>query len=354
MSQASTKPYLIRAIHEWCTDHGLTPYLAVAVDEQTRVPPGYARNGEIVLNVSVAATNQLQLDNDFISFQARFNGRAHDIVVPVSNVSAIYARENGHGMAFDVVKAAPVVGATPRLRSTSSEDRAPAPRPNRAKPNLSLAPAPSAPPASEAGPAAAQATPGPTVAAPATPPAVVPAGLPALPPPVSALSVVTPAQRPAAGPPPSTADETDAGGASQQEPAPRTRHARPASGLKPSRLRPAFPSVATPPAPEPAAAPVTQPAADVDGLSEQPAVLDPKPKTGSPRRRSGRPSLAPLASGDALKDDSQRVSDPAPVDAAPEKSERAETFGPPDGPPDGPHDGPKGAGRGRARLTRVK
>jgi len=110
MADPSTKPYLIRAIHEWCTDNGFTPYLAVTVDERTIVPPGYARNGEIVLNASVAATNQLRLDNDFISFQARFNGRAHDILVPVTNVSAIYARENGHGMAFEVPKSPAVVG----------------------------------------------------------------------------------------------------------------------------------------------------------------------------------------------------------------------------------------------------
>lgn len=105
MSGSSTKPYLIRAIHEWCSDQGHTPYLAVAVDEHTIVPTEYVKAGEIVLNVSLAATNRLRLGNDWIEFQARFGGVARDISIPVSNVSAIYARETGHGMAFEVNKA---------------------------------------------------------------------------------------------------------------------------------------------------------------------------------------------------------------------------------------------------------
>jgi stringent starvation protein B len=105
MSEASTKPYLIRAIHEWCSDSGLTPYLSVAVDDTTQVPREYVRAGEIVLNVSIEATNRLKLGNDFVEFQARFNGQARDIMIPIANVSAIYARENGHGMSFEVAKA---------------------------------------------------------------------------------------------------------------------------------------------------------------------------------------------------------------------------------------------------------
>jgi stringent starvation protein B len=104
MSEASTKPYLIRAIHEWCSDNGFTPYLAVAVDQTTQVPREYVRAGEIVLNVSLEATNKLQLGNDYVEFQARFGGQARDIVIPIANVSAIYARENGHGMSFEVAK----------------------------------------------------------------------------------------------------------------------------------------------------------------------------------------------------------------------------------------------------------
>jgi stringent starvation protein B len=105
VSETSTKPYLIRAIHEWCSDNGYTPYLAVAVDERTQVPMEYVKAGEIVLNVSLGATNRLALGNELISFQARFGGVAREISVPIDSISAIYARENGHGMAFEVPKA---------------------------------------------------------------------------------------------------------------------------------------------------------------------------------------------------------------------------------------------------------
>ena len=101
MSTVSTKPYLLRATWEWCVDQGFTPYLATLVDENTRVPPGYARDGQIVLNLSPDATGQLQMDNEYISFQGRFGGVAHSLVIPVANVIAIYARENGQGMAFE-------------------------------------------------------------------------------------------------------------------------------------------------------------------------------------------------------------------------------------------------------------
>jgi stringent starvation protein B len=98
----STRPYLIRALHDWCTDNGFTPYLAVYVDRSVLVPQEYVKNSEIVLNVSFDATSQLQLGNEFIEFKARFGGVARDIVVPVDHVIAIYARENGQGMAFPV------------------------------------------------------------------------------------------------------------------------------------------------------------------------------------------------------------------------------------------------------------
>lgn len=102
MSETSTKPYLLRAIYEWCTDNGYTPYLAVSVDSQTRVPREFVKNGEIVLNIGFTATSGLKLDNDVIHFSARFGGVSREIVVPVENVSAIYARENGQGMAFEI------------------------------------------------------------------------------------------------------------------------------------------------------------------------------------------------------------------------------------------------------------
>jgi stringent starvation protein B len=102
MSETSTKPYLLRALYEWCTDNGYTPYIVVVVDDSTRVPAEFVKNGEIVLNISFEATGNLKIDNDFIHFKARFGGIAREIEVPVSNVSAIYARENGQGMAFEV------------------------------------------------------------------------------------------------------------------------------------------------------------------------------------------------------------------------------------------------------------
>ena len=99
---SSTRPYLIRALHDWCTDNGFTPYLAVYVDRSVQVPQEYVKNNEIVLNVSFEATSQLQLGNEFVEFKARFGGVARDISVPVDHVIAIYARENGQGMAFPV------------------------------------------------------------------------------------------------------------------------------------------------------------------------------------------------------------------------------------------------------------
>ncbi|MEY4749784.1 MAG: hypothetical protein RIQ60_1998 [Pseudomonadota bacterium] len=97
---SSTRPYLIRALHDWCTDNGFTPYVAVFVDETVQVPREYVKNHEIVLNVGFDATSALRLGNEFIEFKARFGGVARDIVVPVDHVIAIYARENGQGMAF--------------------------------------------------------------------------------------------------------------------------------------------------------------------------------------------------------------------------------------------------------------
>ncbi len=96
----STRPYLLRALHEWCTDNGFTPYIAVHVDGSVQVPMEYVKNNEIVLNVGFEATSSLQLGNEFIEFKARFGGIGREIRVPVDHVVAIYARENGQGMAF--------------------------------------------------------------------------------------------------------------------------------------------------------------------------------------------------------------------------------------------------------------
>ncbi len=99
----STRPYLIRALYEWCTENGFTPYLAVSVNDTVQVPREYVKDGEIVLNVSFDATTGLRMGNDYIEFKARFAGTARDIMVPVNRVIAIYARENGQGMAFPLV-----------------------------------------------------------------------------------------------------------------------------------------------------------------------------------------------------------------------------------------------------------
>jgi len=96
----STRPYLLRALHDWCTDNGFTPYVAVFVTGAVQVPMEYVKNNEIVLNVGFDATSGLQLGNEVIEFKARFGGVSREIIVPVDHVVAIYARENGQGMAF--------------------------------------------------------------------------------------------------------------------------------------------------------------------------------------------------------------------------------------------------------------
>jgi len=131
--ETSTKPYLLRALYEWCTDNGYTPYLAVHVDAKTRVPREFVKDGEIVLNISFDATSGLQMGNDWIEFSARFGGISQKVEVQVPNVLAIYARENGQGMAFPVDKQAQAE-AGPELESVpsspeSAEDDPEPPRP---------------------------------------------------------------------------------------------------------------------------------------------------------------------------------------------------------------------------------
>jgi stringent starvation protein B len=121
----STRPYLLRALHDWCTDNGFTPYIAVHVDSTVQVPMEYVKNNEIVLNIGFEATSALQLGNEFVEFKARFGGVSREIVVPVDHVVAIYARENGQGMAFpmptEAGAAAPRQPAGPRgLRLAST------------------------------------------------------------------------------------------------------------------------------------------------------------------------------------------------------------------------------------------
>lgn len=138
MSEISTKPYLLRALYEWCTDNGFTPYIVVSVDARTRVPMEFVKNGEIVLNISFDATGNLKMDNEMITFKARFGGIARELQIPVENVTAIYARENGQGMAFeatrnqegspqsgDMLLSAESSGKSPALVSVPSGDQAP-------------------------------------------------------------------------------------------------------------------------------------------------------------------------------------------------------------------------------------
>ena len=108
MAEIPTKPYLIRALYEWCVDSGFTPQILVAVDSHTRVPAGYVKDGHILLNVGAAATRNLTMDNDWIQFSARFSGVSHEISIPVPRVAAIIARENGMGERFEVSDTVPV------------------------------------------------------------------------------------------------------------------------------------------------------------------------------------------------------------------------------------------------------
>jgi stringent starvation protein B len=124
LESSSLRPYLIRALYEWCTDHGFTPYVAVQVDDSVQVPREYVKNGEIVLNISYDATSALKLGNDFIEFKARFAGTARDIIVPVGRVVAIYARENGQGMAFPAPVATEPASAKPPVAAVRDPARA--------------------------------------------------------------------------------------------------------------------------------------------------------------------------------------------------------------------------------------
>ena len=126
MNEIPTKPYLLRALFEWCVDNGYTPHLAVKVDSRTQVPNEYVKNGEITLNVSPNAVHKLQLGNELIEFSARFGGVARQISVPVTNVYALYARETGHGMTFDVEGTKPPVQSKAELESVSANAKPPA------------------------------------------------------------------------------------------------------------------------------------------------------------------------------------------------------------------------------------
>lgn len=98
----SSRPYLVRALHEWIVDNGCTPYLLVdAMATGVEVPTQYVKNGQIVLNISPTAVGGITMGNEEIVFRGRFGGVACDVRVPVPAVLGIYARENGQGMVFE-------------------------------------------------------------------------------------------------------------------------------------------------------------------------------------------------------------------------------------------------------------
>jgi len=131
MAERPTKPYLIRAIYEWCTDSNMTPYLAVRVDANTRVPPEHVKNGEIVLNVSHDATHRLTIGNELIQFAARFNGVSRECSIPIEAVTGIFAKENGQGLMFPAAPAG-------ENGSAPTEPTPPAAPTNGGKPKLQV------------------------------------------------------------------------------------------------------------------------------------------------------------------------------------------------------------------------
>lgn len=134
----STKPYMVRAIHEWCVDNACTPHLLVAVNGQTRVPMAYVKEGEIVLNLNYTATKDLHIDNEVITFSARFGGVSQNLYVPMSAVKGIFARETGQGMFFEVESLLPVASlknddvSESKIESTQSKPV------NNKKPTLTI------------------------------------------------------------------------------------------------------------------------------------------------------------------------------------------------------------------------
>jgi stringent starvation protein B len=140
MADVSTKPYFIRAIYEWCSDCGYTPYLSVRVDDRTRVPLEYVKNGEIVLNVSLNATRNLTINNELIQFSARFSGVSREVSIPVDRVQGVFARENGQGAFFTVDSPAAIAMAptAPGQMAAADADSDPPRPPTAGKSRLKL------------------------------------------------------------------------------------------------------------------------------------------------------------------------------------------------------------------------
>lgn len=143
MSDPSIKPYLVRAIYDWCCDGGFTPYISVKVDAQTRVPMEYVKSGEIVLNISPDATRNITLGREEIQFSARFNGVSREISVPIAAVAGIFAKENGQGMFFPADPAAttppaPTVAAVESPPADDPDEPGPGAPPTRGRPRLQV------------------------------------------------------------------------------------------------------------------------------------------------------------------------------------------------------------------------
>jgi stringent starvation protein B len=153
MSEHTAKPYLVRALYEWCTAHTYTPHLVVKVNSNTRVPMAYVREGQITLNVSDTAVHRLTMDNDWVLFNARFNGATQEVAVPMDAVIGIYARETGYGMGFAIPRdelsataseASPSVEAVPATEAPSAAPEATTeptdepPKPSRSRAHLSV------------------------------------------------------------------------------------------------------------------------------------------------------------------------------------------------------------------------
>lgn len=136
MQPASTKPYMVRALYEWCVDNGYTPHLMVAVDAGTRVPMGYVKDGEIVLNINYSATKDLLMENDAISFSARFNGVSTEIFIPMRAVRGIFARENGQGLFFETEQQES--SASSEVEADTSEADQTPPPPPKGRPSLKV------------------------------------------------------------------------------------------------------------------------------------------------------------------------------------------------------------------------
>ena len=133
MAEKSTRPYLIRAIHEWCSDSSLTPYISVQVDANTRVPAEHVKNGEIMLNIAYDATHRLTIGNELIQFAARFNGVSRECSIPIEAVTGIFAKENGQGLIFPRATAQDATAGAP-----SPETTPPASPTNGGKPKLQI------------------------------------------------------------------------------------------------------------------------------------------------------------------------------------------------------------------------